>query len=448
MSELACLLGWLAPWWMTEQARRVAVGDEPWRSRPEHSRWLLTRPSIPSASGSCWLVAGQCAEFDFLEPALVIPLRWRLGTGHSPELPATLRELADEVLGEFNTSDRFSTTAPWGLGFPEGCEGVDLSELELEVASGKAALVGGLFLAHWDVHANVAVGISATWGEGRDHNRVGFLEAKLLEAQRFGCRVFFVPEGSANEAKRFRDQWGWNLEIAGLELGPLTGRIDRSALERVLGPYLEKLDLPPAAAVGAITPSEQRWYIRQARRNESVARRYYQKCFLKRIVAGYREQVLAELGRQADTVPTHLVSVLSNNWELIPLVAASHRVKRCLVFRDRKQFGGQQDLEAEIQGILGDLYDSEPIPEVIWADFDWNTGSQDWEDQWRKEGYEFLKGVPPGGALIDVTPGKKEMSFLLAFRVARPGDWLHYVRHEQEARVVVPGTEKSVYWKR
>jgi hypothetical protein len=52
----------------------------------------------------------------------------------------------------------------------------------------------------------------------------------------------------------------------------------------------------------------------------------------------------------------------------------------------------------------------------------------------------------PGGVVLDLTPGNKEMSLVLAFDAARPGNWLYYLRHERKGERVEPFSERPLIW--
>ena len=48
--------------------------------------------------------------------------------------------------------------------------------------------------------------------------------------------------------------------------------------------------------------------------------------------------------------------------------------------------------------------------------------------------------------VLDLTPGTKEMSIVLGFDVAKPGNRLIYLRHRRQGQKVVPFSEKLRVW--
>lgn len=181
-------LGGLAPWWLAGEVLAQAA-----RRSPALEQWLPL-PALPTSLGSCWIVLVPKRPLPCLRPALLLPLRWREGASHAPQLPAPLHELAGQVTEQLGP-------LRWGLGLNEdaGLGGVDLSGLggdDMGVASGWAALTGGLELARQERLPRADVWATAAWHPEFGIGQVEGLETKLALAALWGTREVFVPAGA------------------------------------------------------------------------------------------------------------------------------------------------------------------------------------------------------------------------------------------------------------
>jgi hypothetical protein len=209
------------------------------------------RPELPATAGSCWVVFAQDEppSYPDLRDAFLLPLGWRQGHTHSLALPAKVIALARgvaEALGERN----------WGLHLSRaaGLEDVRLSELDshLEVASGWAALAGGLVAACEGRTPDPRVWATGGWGPGAGILRVGGLAAKRALAGEHKVQHFFVPGTPLDEAARLAEMLG---RLRGARICP-SGVRSGLLPDRPCPPFLRpRLPIPrKTAAVAHLSP--------------------------------------------------------------------------------------------------------------------------------------------------------------------------------------------------
>lgn len=299
-SDLA-VLGGAARWLLCEEALARLAEEDPHYDGLPH-------PRLPETAGSCLIVYEVDPGYPLLRPAFVLPLQWREGSGHDPGLPAKLRGLADRVLQHL----RFEGTT-WSLHRLDPFRSLDLNLFDsvLHHESGWAPLAGGLLIATRGGKPRPDVWATGRWDGDGGVAEVEGLPAKLDLARRWGAKEVFVPEGQACGG-------GEGLAIGKLYTG-------LRAPEDALRDYLAALDAPPALDA----PREQRssYYLRQPTRHP-VALAYYESHLLPQIIKILRQQSAKDWRGWA---PTHLVTVVSESPELIPLAARSLGVSRCLL---------------------------------------------------------------------------------------------------------------------
>ena len=145
---LASELRDLAPWWLAPAELKFldAVAEELGFTP------LSGKLSLPVEPGCCWVLAlvEPHENLPRLRPAVVLPLRWQKDRGsHDPRLPASLRNLADQVASQLATFLQRSSQAgsvKWTLHFAVE-NAPDLSLLPIRVESAWGSLAGALILA-------------------------------------------------------------------------------------------------------------------------------------------------------------------------------------------------------------------------------------------------------------------------------------------------------------
>lgn len=336
-------------------------------------------------------------------------------------MPQRLTELADRVRRALNQAYRDSEFLNWRLYlhpnfFSES--GLDFRSLNerLSFESGWLALAGGLYLARHDGQPDEHVWASARWDEERGITRVGHLAEKLYLAREYEVREFYIPDEQLNEVpKEFRDM-----------VKPI--RQGTSHLEEVLDSYVRSLDVRPACP-----PRDEEsfrrcrdWYLRQPHHDLH----FYCRCLLPYLLPRLQQQWRSDF---ADCQPEVLVTVLSHSWNLIPLVAHTFQVKRCLVLVTAGDGRTRHYIEPVRQFLSAPDQQVEFREEQMEEDF---RALKIWQDYRQR----------PEKILVDMTPGKKLMTLHL-YRSAPRGCWLVYVNTEQLQGRPIPGSEKLVCWR-
>lgn len=432
LSEVAVELGGLARWWLKDAVRELAAREEPWRSGG--AEWLTVRPRLPDTSGSCWVLFAleNPGQFPLLRPAFLLPLVWKPASAHSPQLPRGLQALAAEVIGDLRGRSRH-TDGHWGLRLADsdGIDQLDLSGLDFACDSGKATLVGGLIGAVDGGRPDPQVWATGGWGSGRDPTAVGGLQAKLQLARQWNVRELFVPKPIAPEAQAWCAQHRSALKIGSLDLGA-------ASIDDALKDYLASLDIQPPLDAEAISEELRDWYLRQWERRRARALAFYREQLLPRISRHCRGRIQQECRRRPGKTPslelTHLVTIASDNPELIPLVADALQVQHCLILYT----ADKQTLMEAAKTALDQLgYSSEETQ--FEADGDLSR-------QFGQAVSCFAAGTSRERVVFDLTPGTKLMSLTLAYQVAQESSWLHYLRHDRRGTAVCPGTERPMLW--
>ncbi len=409
--------GWLAPWMLEPTVVERAAAH-----RPAYQRYTR-RPALPSDPGGCWVIFVRPAAFRALRPAFVLPLRWQANVEDDPHLPSPLRGLADQIRRQLpgEAGER------WGLRLarPEGEEARDLSGLDADamgVSSGWAALAGGLLLARSDGVPDVHVWTSAAWHDDYGIGKVEGLAEKLTLAAEWHARHVFVPAQNQPDVDRWRNTGG-RLEVE------LLSPVSRTPIAaRLLEPYLDKLGTEPSSSESF--DRRRRWYRGRGRRRADA---FYWASLLEEVIARCRKRVR---DKHPDCLPTHLVTVVSNQAPVVALAPRVLEVKQCLLLHEDppdKVIRDNRDL------VLGLLKRNGINPDPVGV----RLGER--AEELRQIGaavHQFTAGVPADRLAFDLTPGYKFLSLELE-ELAPPGSWLLYCRHKQLSpdNRVDPGTE-------
>jgi hypothetical protein len=424
--DLAAELGGLARWWLKDEVLRLAARADD-NLREDEVGWWLEKPRLAATEGACWIIFGndQPTEQTLLRPAFLLPLCWVPDRPHSPRLPTEVRLVAEDalrVLQELPSVRRGS----WGLQ-PGGEVGaLDLGPVPFGAASGWAALAAGLILAAEKCLPNPRVWATGRWESFGGIGRVDHLPAKLELAHEHEVEEFFVPAEQAAELAA-------TAEPGTPRIRSLYGARDPRA---ALRDYLARLDAPPPISD---TGDEKRkvaaYYLRLLDRDPAGGKQYYQEQLLPAIVRQCRAQ--------AETLPWSkppacLVSIASDNPELVYLAVEALRPRRCLVLYtpDYKEKGIlKRALSALEKNSVGCCCRPSPF-----------TDGDDMETQMATAIRAFTADAHPEEVIFDLTPGHKLMSLALAYSVAQPGNWLLYLRHRREGNAVVPFSERLLAW--
>jgi hypothetical protein len=440
-------LGRLARWWLPPEVLRRAGEHDP--SYPD-----LTAPEPPPLSGqprSCWVAfVRQDGTLPLLREAFLVPLRWRDGRDHAPCLPEELRLLADQVVSQVGGGQR------WGL-WPAEELGLDEAPapgpLGLPCASGWAALAAGLLLARKGLLPRTGVWASGAWGPD-GLQEVGDLPVKLCLAREWRARWFFVPTWQMHQARASLPETPGAAEI---EIGGLEATSAHKP-EETLRAYLYRLSgepaVPPPDDNGTQFDICKAYHQLLPFRQES-ARAFYWTHLLPTIIRCCRTHLVGT--REL----THLVTIASDSYELIPLAARMFRVRRVLILHTPDYAREIESAHRALQPVDEDGEAITVVPgefafpgeAVRSAHEERGGGGFLLRNQMAREvcGHiqEFLAGVPQEQAVLDLTPGNKLMTLTLE-RLARnefPGSWLLYLLHQTPNGRPEPGKEFPLLWR-
>lgn len=401
--------GPLASWWLNRGLlERAFEGHCP-------------RPSLPAVTGSCWVIFAQDSPplYPCLAEAYLLPLEWRRDTSHSARLPEKLVHLARSVARELDAEG-------WGLHLSAAAGLADMALHEaddhLEVASGWAALAGGLLVALDRGKPDPRV-----WATGRWHGLppgirpVGHLGAKVTLAAAYGVRHFFVPATQVSQAGGIVARAG----CGGMQIGALEEGV--SDIRAALRIYRQRLRTAP----GRSDPRSDRRDYFLGDLDPQEAKRYYRENLLPDII----EDARAKWQQAGGGLPvTHLVTIASDNPELVVMAAGAIQPACCLVLytADKKQQWEDADQLAKTQQLTTKLVSQEfqDVERLL----------KDMKEVVRRR----LAEAVPAEVVLDLTPGSKEMSLVLALEVAQPGSRLYYLRHTWQGRKVVPFSERPL----
>lgn len=413
LEELVRKMGALADWWLAPELVR--------RLQEELQVPINPHPSLPGAAGTCYVLFAQNSppRWPALRPAFVLPLQWRRDEPHSPHLPHKLRDLAERVANAISKSN-------WGLHLSSeaGLDGINLSDFDehFQVGSGWAALAGGLMVAAEGGQPDPLVWATGAWGQMGGLQPVCYLEAKIQSAAEYGARQLFVPKSQEQDAQEIISRLSTGLEIGTLQEGTPDPKLALSA-------YRDALDLPPLRE--DTREKRKAWYLRQ--QNTARATEYYRMHLLPDII----EDLQRQWDRESDGSATHLVTIISDNPELACLAVAVVRPQQALMLYSKDKHSAFEQAKQ--------LLDSAPLlPHVAQCrrQFQQCCSLEDLVQKLPGLVRDFTVQADPNKVLLDVTPGTKEMSLILALEIASRGNRLYYVRHERQGSRVVPFSER------
>ncbi|MCS7161315.1 MAG: hypothetical protein RMJ19_12660 [Gemmatales bacterium] len=419
--ELYHQLGKLVPLWLSEEAHRRVE---------EETGIRLFPPQLPQDRGSCWIImaVSQPDEYPLLQPAFVLPLQWTNKAKPDRRIPEKLQALAEEVRTELAIAFGESAYRDWNLHlhpfFVSEDAPLDFSSLndQLSFASGWLALAGGLYLAQNNGQPDEHVWVSACWCRERGILRVGHVHEKLRLAERFGVRQFFLPDEQENEVpQKYLDM------VRKLPQG-------NNKLRAVLNCYLSALDVRPAHPAEDDASFEicAQWYMRQLFPFEHFD--FYCEYLVPYLSNKLRQQLRRDY---PDCRPQVLVTVLSQSWNLVPLMVRTFGVTTCFLLYTPDNSSIVENIPHVRQALYQGM--SEVHVEVI--PFQVNDGYQSFYQ------LPIWQRYPADKLGVDLTPGKKVMSLHL-YSAAPQGSWMIYLDSQQRDNRPIPGKEQLLCWQR
>ena len=277
------------------------------------------------------------------------------------------------------------------------------------------SLAAGLILAADRIAPVPEVWATGEWDPERGMVDIGGLEEKLDLVAECRARTVFIPAGQSDRARLWNARRGEPLEI-----GLFTNGGEKRELRATLREYLAQLGARPQPAEDF--EIRVRYYLRQT--DPELRRRYYIEALLPELAEYYRSQF------PQDCRPTHLVTIASDSPELVVLLAQTLQAERCLIlFTTDKEGPMRVALEAVERSLPDCVVHAEQI-----------DAGEKLPEEMKRRVERFMGTVDPSQVLFDLTPGTKEMSIIMAVRIAPPGSLLFYLRHEMTAdRIAIPG---------
>ncbi|HZW34071.1 MAG TPA: hypothetical protein VFF52_25330, partial [Isosphaeraceae bacterium] len=295
----------------------------------------------------------------------------------------------------------------------------DLSHLPMDCRSAWAPLAAALILASDGIPPETGIWGTGAWRPAGGIASVGGLDRKLDLALAFGARTIFIPAEQRADAERWTSSHpGVDIEIAVLEHG------EKPDLRSALRSYVARSASRPGPE--SSLDLRRRYYLRQVDRE--LQRNYYIQDLLPELAVYYRDQLPPACR------PTHLVTIASQSPELVILLANAIKPRRCLILYTQDNRG---HMETAMIGVRRSVQSCDVQPRPF-------TKGDAMAGEIRQHVLNFTQAVSPGDVLFDLTPGHKEMSLVLALRVAPRGSYLFYLRHDTDpdTRAAIPETRK------
>jgi len=166
---------------------------------------------------------------------------------------------------------------------------------------------------------------------------------------------------------------------------------------------------------------------------------------LKRIIEDVRKRLTTSSEQPA---PDSLVTVLSSNWELVPLAISVLGAKRCLLLYTEEmaeQNRFQPNERTHLESVTNWCNENSVHCKIEPKEFSFD---QSMPDDFEKHVNAFRQDDEP--LIFDVTPGNKLMNYCFVFdeRLTKQGDQFAYLKHSwhDESRGHDPGEEFMVLW--
>ena len=429
---LVLRLGGLARWCLRPEVLHIAVEND---AVPESYREAWQRlPELPATHGSCWVIfaTDTQARLPLMRPAFVLPLRWVQGQTHSPQLPAALVQMAARTVASFAEHPRINGF-DWGLQLALELHDTVLAGLPLECDSGWASLAAGLLVAAGGGTPDLRVWSTGSWSDDGGIQPVGFLEQKVALAEENGAAVLFVPSVQADQAATLS---------GGIEVGRL--QMAEREPSRALAELTQRLEAPPPPPANMDDQKGfQRcvdYYLKQPRSVRGT-RDFYLSHLFPAVAQRCRHQVRIHW---PECQPTHLVTIVSRNPDLVRIGARAAGVSRTLLLYTPDPDDPRRDQTAAMESVQA-LLEADGV-ECVPGAFD---DSEALAEQIPRIVKRFVAGVPAEEVVLDITPGGKWMTWV-ADRAMPPGSWRLYLRNDTLTTPdhrPRPGTEQLVCWR-
>lgn len=442
-------LGELGRWWLNDSAKQIAV-------ELDQTDYWIQKPALQSRIGSCWIVVvnPDVRTHDLLRSVFLLPLIWVRQTAHSAALPVSLRRVADDVIHTVRKHEERGSDQ-WGLHLAVESDTSpnfgDLSAELFDFRSGWVALAGTLLAARRDVATNPLVWATGCWEADAGVIEVGGLEHKLRLADEYFSstggdrrieRWFMVPSANLIEANRLAAQSRSRftpVAIPAAQLNPGLALSGYLALLRVRPPE----DSPVEAHVA--------YYKSILADDQDLAENYYQTILYPLVVRNCRERM-----GSVDPQPTHLVTVVSPNNELVRLAVEVFQIKECILLYtvpgEQSAYTRQiLDMSTPAQQAVEQCASvgckTHPIP------FTYDASRSEFREELSQTIRELvephIQHIAPQHVAFDMHSAHKIFNYVFDHAVARPGNLMYWIDHLwfPAFRTQHPLTERFVVWR-
>lgn len=460
VSTVRSVLQELARWWLTDRAKCMLA-------ELDQTDYWTSPPGLPTQSGACWIltVNPDSRTYELLEPAFLFPLIWVGNRSHDARLPPSLRAIAQEVQRTLAV-DPLVAESDWGLQIHFESEPwndnadnaemdyPDFSELaadRFDFRSGWAPLAAGLLSAARGVAANPAVWATGCWDGTAGVTEVGGLEQKLQLADTYfsahetagrATPFFMVPSANLIEANRFAARANSKLTPVAFPAGQLEPPLAFSG-------HLALLRVQPPD--NASVEDHVAYYKSVLSDDRELAEQYYQRVLYPMVV----RQCQQRMG-PIEPMPTHLVTVVSPNIELVRLAVEVFRVRHCVMLytvpsdasaytRQITDMTRQANQTAEDCRKLGCVVHPEP--------FAYDTSQADFREVLSRTFARILEkhlaDVPAECIVLDMQSAHKIFNYVFDHAIARPGNLMYWIDHSwiPADRTPHPLTERFIVWR-
>ena len=327
----------------------------------------------------------------------------------------------------------------------------DLQESLFDFRSGWVALAGTVLSACRDIATNPAVWATGCWDSEAGVVEVGGLHQKLQladeyfqaaqKAQRHDNFVV-VPSANLIEANRLAAQSKSRFTAVAFPAAQLVPQI-------ALSSYLALLRVQPPD--DAPVESHVAYYKSILADDRERAEAYYQAVLYPQVVQQCRERM-----GFVDPMPTHLVTVVSPNNELVRLAVEVFGIKECILLYtvpgDQSAYTRQITDMSTLAKQAAEYCEQAgctPHPKPFTYDASRPSFRQELSETIRSLVQEHIVGVAPEEVAFDMHSAHKIFNYVFDHAVSEPGNLMYWIDHLwfPAFRTQHPLTERFVVWR-